>query len=341
MNTKSLLRLIPFLTVLFLLCFLSCFEEKESIKLSGHVIVASATEGPVLVIVSRSDDISNLNTDDIIAFEKTFEEDNSFSIDLTDSGVQVGENVALFAFVDSDYNGGIPLPSDGDAVGFFVDQDQDQYTVLSEIKSGSNSGINITVNRKAYTVESTIDFSIYNGFCPGFFNGVKLGTDYNIGDIIIVYAIQGESAIKKANSGDAYTFELDMNYVIGAAAIPITFSAISNGYSPNQDSEVEVFMGDTYTMQISPVLYGGIPVGNPYQIDDVTLIMFIDNGGTPGGIPNGILDPGKERVGYYGLMSELFNYRTVTVKEGVNVIMNDEFPSVALGFQPEVDFVDE
>jgi hypothetical protein len=153
-----------FLIFMFLLVFGCGYGEddkgKTSIFISGTVDVGEIEEdisGPVLVQVLKTDDLEKIeeNPDDAIIKVITVDEsDYAFRIDLTDEGVKEGDEIYITAFVDNDYEGGIPFPTLEDYVGFYIDEER--LTTSYIVKKGENNGIDIKITREVFDFDADI-----------------------------------------------------------------------------------------------------------------------------------------------------------------------------------------
>ncbi|MCP4135346.1 MAG: hypothetical protein GY754_30535 [bacterium] len=310
----------------------SCFNTEEDIVLWGMVKLPGPVDGPVFVIVAKSYDIENLNADDILAFESVYTDNKRYSIDLSGTGLKAGDAVSIFAFADNDYGSGIPFPTTGDDVGFYFEDSQ--YSIVYRLQAGINANIDIDVNKKWFSSEAIIKFLLYDGFCPVLFDGIEQGTHYALGDKIVIYAIIDNIGILKNISVSDVT--LDMNYIIGSLTVEITESSLTTGYY--LEPQVRYREGDWHELKLFPFIYNGITVGSPFEINNVTLIMFLDNGGTPGGEANGKVDIGSERIGYLGQLNDV-RWWDIDVNSGVNTVTHAQYPAYCLGFQPFINLL--
>ena len=216
MNIKKIYFVIIALITLITSCGKS--SEVTPIYLSGRVDISEITnkiQGPVLVLITSSDDLEELEADPMnttIEITAADEADNSFHIDLSDKGLHPGDDIFIFAFVDNNYSDGIPYPDAGDYIGFYINREtlSTGYT----LESGDNSDIEIEINRQVFSFDSEI-------------SGTVQGT--NSGKLLVL-AYAGE-----INSSD-FT-EIDFDKVIG-------YQRITKGDEPVQ-----------FTMKIIPYGY--------------------------------------------------------------------------------------
>ncbi len=182
MNIRS------FDTIIFIACvtfFLSCGIESTvtDISLSGSVDIediAGDINGPILVAITNSDDFEKIENDPlstIIDIRAIDEINYSFDIDLSNTRLKEDDEVYIFGFVDNDYANGIPNPTEGDFIGFYIDPVK--MSLSYRMKSGLNSGIHIRINRKIFSFDAEI-------------SGTVTGSD--TGDLILIaYAGEIES----------------------------------------------------------------------------------------------------------------------------------------------------
>ncbi len=157
---------------------------------SGYT--ADASSKPVFIMVAKTD-----NADDIFSnpmssmkyFIKLPQGTASFNIDLSGTGLAAGDSVMIIALWDRDYVKGFPTPSDGDMIGYYVNQET--YTTQYVLQAGDNNNVSLLLN-KTYKKNSA---SV---------SGNLLGTES--GDVIIA-AYTGEF-----NSLDA---KIDSDKIIG------------------------------------------------------------------------------------------------------------------------------
>ena len=133
-------------------------QNKDEMTLSGSVTVPASLSaqaaGPLFVGVSRTDNVDLMQSDPLNQIVTMVPADgSSFSIDLTTCDVQIGEEVFVFAFADNDYTGGVPNPTPGDVIGFYVNNE----TLSTKIKltAGTNS-LNLNANRLQYDISPEV-----------------------------------------------------------------------------------------------------------------------------------------------------------------------------------------
>ncbi|MDY6932589.1 MAG: hypothetical protein SVZ03_00025 [Spirochaetota bacterium] len=216
MNSK----MINLLLVLFLVMIpiADCAKDEDrQIILSGNLEIEDEAFGPAFVAISITDDIEKIENDPydtIVQIVTVDTSDYSFNVDLSESDLIPGQEIFIFGFVDNDFNYGIPVPGEGDYVGFYFDfQNWKPSYVLQE---GHNDGMNIEVKRRVYNFDAKV-------------SGVIDG-DY-IGNIILV-AYAGELT-SMTDFG-----ELDINGIVGYqrlfkgdSALPYSLRIFPYGYN--------------------------------------------------------------------------------------------------------------
>ncbi len=157
MNSK----LIYYIIIIFISAVIGCGAPVENnTTLSGNIEIpgtlSGSAEGPLFIAISKSDNIEDIMNDPVNSILYVSAIDRSkmtFSFNLADAGLQSGETVFLFAFADNDYSGGVPYPTPGDVVGFYVNQET-LSTGFRLSEEGNNVLIN--VNRLQYDISPEI-----------------------------------------------------------------------------------------------------------------------------------------------------------------------------------------
>ena len=144
--------------ILMVLILASCGAPGAGdVTVSGTVTVPEDLElqatGPLFVGISRTDDIDLMKSDplnQVVAIVPV--EESSFTIDLAGSA-DPGEKVFVFTFFDNDYSGGIPDPTAGDIIGFYINSS----TMETRVKLGTESaGLNMDAERMTYDINPEI-----------------------------------------------------------------------------------------------------------------------------------------------------------------------------------------
>lgn len=152
--------------ILLFAVLLSCGGESPlyDITLSGTVDIDDISDdihGPLLVAITTSDDFDRIEKDplstivDIRSVDMTT---GTFNWDISESGLEEGDEVFIFGFVDNDYEDGIPDPTEGDYIGFYIDGEK--LSLSYQLKRGLNRDINIRVNRRIYSFDSEISGTV-------------------------------------------------------------------------------------------------------------------------------------------------------------------------------------
>jgi hypothetical protein len=159
------MRFKPFIPVvlIFLVAPIACGAGGGGrLSLSGTVAtVPSAPPGPLFVALAATDDLAAIERDPLGTIKEliTVEESGgTFSIDLSGSELRAGDEIAIIAFVDSDYDGGVPYPTAGDMVGLYIDREA--FSMTYRLREGANDGISIEVNRVVYDFNASVSGSL-------------------------------------------------------------------------------------------------------------------------------------------------------------------------------------
>lgn len=159
------------LLISLLLCF-SCGEDTPPPRLVlsgsfGGDILADYPDKPVMVAVSLDADAGGLlqgDIDNVDAFVTADRTGNTFSIDLTETGLSCGDHIYVIAFIDNNYSGGIPLPDLGDWIGFYVDIANMKPTYT--LQESGNDSLHIEIDREVFSFEASVQGTI-NGLETG------------------------------------------------------------------------------------------------------------------------------------------------------------------------------
>ncbi|MCP4133635.1 MAG: hypothetical protein GY754_21890 [bacterium] len=160
MNTKPLI----YFSAFFLTCFLSSCGTQAigDINLAGTVDFSEAPTqtGPAFIIISNTDDFDKIENDpmnSVISMVR-INDSGTFSINLSELGVQAGDIIYLVAFIDNDYTGSVPYPTEGDYVGFYIQEDG--FSTGYEVSGETVSNLTINVNRQVYDFEAAVSGTI-------------------------------------------------------------------------------------------------------------------------------------------------------------------------------------
>jgi hypothetical protein len=199
MHTKIIYHIL----VLFIVSAIGCGAPGNSeITLQGDVVIPGAmtasASGPLFIAVSGSDDIESIMNDPVnsILYVSAIDRSKmSFSINLSDTGLDPGDEVFLFAFTDNDYKDGVPYPTPGDVVGFYVNQDT--LSTAFKLSEGINT-VSVNINRMHYDISPEI-IGIIDGTEQGEITLIAYAGDFNSTDFtsLNVNAVIGYKKIKK------------------------------------------------------------------------------------------------------------------------------------------------
>ncbi len=236
----------------------------------------------------------------------------SYSINIEDTSLAPGDDIAVMAVWDIGYVRGFVNPSAGDCMGFYINGESMTFTVTI----GANPTVipQFRLDKRVYIHNSSVRFRLDNDYMGTPSNGF-----YQPGDNVMVTVIQEDGVTLSLSEK-----EMDPNYVVAMGNVQIpTWIDNSNATS--------VFEGTYYTVELLPMIYdpsiyvdrdesnnlinGGQPyVTSPFQINNVYMFVVLDNAPADGGPTSG------ECMGYfwyshwlYGSYPQLFNvYNQVT-----------------------------
>lgn len=161
MNTKAALPLLA----LILLALASCGKPDDGDGVFYGTVDLSQAQvaGPVFLMVTNTDDPSVIENDPMNAVLTVINVDPSgeFSVKLSEAGLTAGEEAYLIAFVDNDYAGGIPVPTEGDYLGFYIDRENWR---MARALPG-NGPVDIKVNRRVYDFHAQVRGTIEGEGC--------------------------------------------------------------------------------------------------------------------------------------------------------------------------------
>ena len=168
-----------------------------SIILNGSITAPSGyttdiSSKPVFILVTKSESTDNIISESISSlkyFVKLPQGSTTFSFELASTGLLSGEKVMIFALWDRDYVAGFPCPTDGDIIGYYINQAD--YTNQYTLAEGINTPLSIDINKVYIPTSATV-------------SGNLLGNES--GDVILI-AYHGE-----INSLDV---NLDMEKIVG------------------------------------------------------------------------------------------------------------------------------
>ena len=143
---------------------ISCGDAPRGPVVSGSIDLSGAgtVTGPVFLIVSDTDDLSAIREDPVnnVRSMITVEDDNTFFFHASDAGLSEGDEICLIAFVDNDYDGGVPMPTAGDWLGFYMDETTWRFSWT--VASGGYDVPQIKVNREVFDFSACITGELYS-----------------------------------------------------------------------------------------------------------------------------------------------------------------------------------
>jgi len=201
-----------FILIIISAAFLSCGAPgNDEIIVSGDVVIpgelSAEVKGPLFIGVSRTDDVELMKSDPLNQIVTIVSAKGlSFEIDLTESELGAGEEIFMFAFADNDYNGGIPNPTPGDIIGFYINSDT--LSTKFSLKSGE-SYLAIDAVRSTYDISASV-IGIIDGSESGNVILIAYAGDFNSLDFTALDtdAIIGYKRIKKGESPCSFELKI-------------------------------------------------------------------------------------------------------------------------------------
>ncbi|PKL41247.1 MAG: hypothetical protein CVV44_01030 [Spirochaetae bacterium HGW-Spirochaetae-1] len=171
---------------------------------------------PVFIMIAHTDDPGALFTDPLSvvkAFKKLDPGMSSFSIDLSTTDLEPGDEVMVIALWDKDYSGGFPSPTAGDMVGYYQNTDLDNFAfTIALAESGPNTAYHqasgdwkFQLNKKMYDYNTTVEFQLDPSSRPA---GMVEGNS------LICLVVHDDGVNNLTRNID------DINYVTGMALLP-------------------------------------------------------------------------------------------------------------------------
>jgi hypothetical protein len=207
-------KFIYYIIIIFISATIGCGAPDESnTGLSGNieipVTLIGSAKGPLFVAVSKSDNIESIMNDpvnNILYVSAVDRSKMSFSFSLSDAGLQSGDRIFLFAFADNDYKGGVPYPTPGDIVGFYVNQE----TLSTSFRlSDDGNNVLININRMQYNISPEI-IGIIDSIEPGEVTLIAYAGDFSSTDFtsLNVNAVIGYKKIHKGNQPCQFNLDI-------------------------------------------------------------------------------------------------------------------------------------
>lgn len=267
--------------------------EKSPIVIEGVVDVTAVSQelnGPVMVAILRidnaesSEEFADLDMEQIIAhpgdsFVEYFSidrQDPRFHVDVTESGLRPGDDVAVFAFVANNYANGVIAPKIGDVVGIGIDDVMDKRPLVHEIESGVNE-INVKIDREYVEFKSQISGRLEN---------IDRSAPMDI--YVVAYMAENKmTTIDFSNGG------LGIDGIIGYFQ--------KTDFRPDQSNFLD------YTLDIIPYLPYMTYDSNSAVIDNVSIFVWLDTN------QNGQVDD-VDFAGYYVNPEDTFTLKSTQKK---------------------------
>ncbi|MDY6933505.1 MAG: hypothetical protein SVZ03_04685 [Spirochaetota bacterium] len=210
---------------------------------------------PVFLMVAQADDIAIMFEDPLNAIKYFYKMPpgvNTFNIDLSITDIVPGDpedlkdDVVILAIWDKDSDGGFLDPTEGDYVGYV--QSNEAYAYSVNLQDGVNTipsnGFEFKLNKRFYQHNSSVTFWLDKGlFSGGLYDG----------DNIMIVAIHKDGV-------NYSSMEMDIDYVIA-----------------NMTFDAKFGQENKFNLKIFPIIYEGIPVQEPFAIDDIFIFAIHDS----------------------------------------------------------------
>ncbi|MBW1899691.1 MAG: hypothetical protein JRI61_11615, partial [Deltaproteobacteria bacterium] len=211
---------------------------------------------------------------------------NRFSLDLSNTGLSLQDDVIVFGIWDKNFHAGFPNPTPGDVTGYL--QNKDRFLISISLSEWNGleylpQGWDFSINKKLYDHNAGIQFQIEG----------SAALTPEVDDKVILIAVERQGF-------NILTQKIDMDYIVGMDTITI-----------GRD-------GPPYEIRILPAIYNGIGVSeNPFGIDDVYIFAILDDNET-----NGKPDEG-EYFGFYGFripFTQIYLPLTIDIDDEIKVL---------------------
>jgi hypothetical protein len=224
--------------------------EIEEVQLTGNLSVsaehADLVSGPVFIAVAKTDSFDEIQNDPMNNIAVMSEADLSsgkYTVDLSDTGVKNGDQVFIFAFSDNDYQEGIPYPTPGDIVGFYVDSEslKTVYTI------GSGGSPDLVLSRYHYNHKSKV-IGVIEGNDSGSVILIAYAGDFNSTDFsaLDVNAVVGYRKINKPAGPCTYSMNImPYGFDVPLAGVYVIALLDKNGNGIPDDGDMIGFPSDT------------------------------------------------------------------------------------------------
>lgn len=235
----------------------------DTILLNGDITLPSnfdENEGAVFLLVARTDDpasIMNSPLSTISYFTRLPKGETAYSLDLSETGLCLQDEVMVIALWDRDYQSGFPDPTPGDVIGYLSNKVEMTYSMmLAKLQDSADipNGWNLSMDKVIYDHHASMAFQIDQ-------NAAIVPQP---GEAILAIAMTADGLFPPDPAAD---YTLDMDYVVGMQRFIV-----------GQD-------GPPYVLDILPAIYRNeddetrdIQVGqNPFGIDGIYLLGLLDN----------------------------------------------------------------
>jgi len=264
----------------------------DSIRINGQFIKPdnfNPDVGSVFLLVAQSDNPSEIfdaPLSSIKYFYKMPKGDSRFSLNLSNTGLSLQDDVMVFGLWDKNFQAGFPNPTPGDVTGYVQNKDRFLISIpLSEWNELESlpQGWDFSLNKKLYSHNAGIQFQIEG----------SAAVTPEVDDNVIVIAVE-------RHGFNILTQKINMDYVVGMSTITI-----------GRD-------GPPYEIKILPAIYDGIEVSeNPFGIDNIYVFAILDDNET-----NGKPDEG-EYLGFYGFripFTQIYLPLTTDIDDEVKIL---------------------
>ena len=183
-------------------------------SVSGNLTLPTAyynSDTPLFIIVARAESLPQLMTNPASAityFERVPHGASSYAVDLSRTDLVPGEDILIVALWDKNFQGGFPNPDTGDILGIYVDTDN--MTPSHTLHDGSNTGLDIDVNREIFDYDAHVS-GVIRGQDTGDLTLVAYTGEFTSSDVdgIDVSKIIGYGKFDKASEADMpYTLDI-------------------------------------------------------------------------------------------------------------------------------------
>ncbi len=235
----------------------------DTILLDGDIALPSnfdENEGAVFLLVARTDDPASIMKSPfstIDYFTRLPKGETSYSLDLSETGLCLQDEVMVIALWDRDYQRGFPDPTPGDVIGYLSNKMEMTYSMmLSKPQDSADipNGWNLSVDKVIYDHHASIAFQIDQ-------NAAIVPQP---GEAVLAIAMTASGLF---SSDPAADYTMDMDYVVGMQRFIV-----------GQD-------GPPYVLDILPAIYRNEDDGtrdvqvsqDPFGLDGIYLLGLLDD----------------------------------------------------------------